>query len=418
MSHRSISIDQFRYVIEINRFHSHEIAVYGHSEAILHRFEISRTARLLLLVLRTFPAQTRNFSGKGDTNRMRLSLYSFLLFFGFAFSECTTLFLYWIRPAGDFQEETLPTAPDYSKPEYWAALPNSKDEPDEIPNLPEFQDEQSRAKADVFFVHPTTFIKAETWNADAKNSLIVYGLSPLKMQASVFNGSARVYAPRYRQAALYSFIDDSGNGDKAFEIARKDVLHAFDYYIKHYNQGRPFFVAGHSQGSMMLVSVLKEHLDKKKVPNFVAAYLPGWAIHPSDFVRLKVCKDSKDTGCYISWNSKKWGSQLTDFALPPERYAGGVCVSPVSWTPGSGETEKKSHKGGVGIGFSQIDRNYVKTKCEGEMLWVDLPSNPDYESKRGNKKNYHISDYGLFYLDIRENIKERLDSYFGGKARL
>ncbi|TGL60560.1 DUF3089 domain-containing protein [Leptospira sarikeiensis] len=348
---------------------------------------------------------------------MRLFLYSSALLCGLLFSNCTAVFLYLIKPSGQFSEETLPPNPDYSKQEFWAALPDLKDDPDQVPASGEFKDEQNIAKADVFFVHPTTFIKADGWNAKAGSSLIVYGLSPLKMQASVFNGSAKIYAPRYRQAALYSFIDDSGNGEKAFEIARKDVLAAFDYYLKHYNQGRPFFIAGHSQGSMMLVSVLREYLDKKKNPNFVAAYLPGWAIQTSDFDNLKVCRNSKDLGCYISWNSKKWGSELTDFALPPERYVGGVCVNPVNWTPNSPEVQKGSHKGGMGIEFAKVDRNYVKTKCQGEMLWVDLPSDPNYESRRGNKKNYHISDYGLFYLDIRENIKERLEEYWSKKGK-
>lgn len=343
---------------------------------------------------------------------MKLSLYFALLMFGLLSSNCTTLFLYLIRPSGDFTESKVPQAPDYSKPESWAALPDRKDDPDETPGDPSFRNEQASAKADVFFVHPTTYIKASGWNAGVEGDLIVYGLSPLKMQASVFNGSTRIYAPRYRQAALYSFIDDSGSGEKAFEIAKTDVLKAFDYYLKKYNQGRPFFIAGHSQGSMMLVHVLREYLDKKKVPNFVAAYLPGWAIQRSDFSNLKVCGNAKEVGCYVSWNSKKWGSQLSDFALPPERYVGGTCVSPVSWIPESPETKSESHIGGVGIGFSHVDRNYVKTKCEGEMLWVDLPSNPDYESRRGNKKNYHISDYGLFYSDIRQNVKDRLDAYF------
>lgn len=333
------------------------------------------------------------------------------------FTNCTSLFLYWIKPSGAFQENKVPSSPDYSKQESWAALPTIKDDSDEVPNSPEFKNLQDQAKADVFFVHPTTFIKGEGWNAEIGSSLIVYGISPLKLQASVFNESARIYAPRYRQAVLYSFVDQSGSGERAFSIARKDVLNAFEYYLKHYNQGRPFFIAGHSQGSMMLISVLKEYLDKRKLPNFVAAYLPGWAIHSSDFSNLKICKDSKDIGCYVSWNSKKWGSQLSDFALAAERYVGGICVNPVNWIQNSPETSKEFHKGAVGIGFSHVDRNYVGTKCQEEMLQVDLPSNPEYESRRGNKKNYHIADYGLFYLDIRMNIRERLDAYFSKKGK-
>ncbi|EQA38729.1 PF11288 family protein [Leptospira inadai serovar Lyme str. 10] len=356
-------------------------------------------------------------SVKGNIHSMKNTLYLQLLLCGLLLTDCTSLFLYWIKPSGSFQESKVPETPDYSKQESWAALPSIKDDSDEVPNSPEFKNLQDQAKADVFFVHPTTFIKGEGWNAEIGGNLIVYGISPLKLQASIFNESARIYAPRYRQAVLYSFVDETGSGEQAFSIARRDVLSAFEYYLKHYNKGRPFFIAGHSQGSMMLISVLKEYLDKGKVSNFVAAYLPGWSIRSSDFSNLKICRGPKDIGCYVSWNSKKWGSQLSDFALPAERYVGGICVNPVNWTLNSSETSKEFHKGGVGIGFSHVDRNYVRTKCQGEMLQVDLPSNPDYESRRGNKKNYHIADYGLFYLDVRTNIRERLEAYFSKKTK-
>ncbi|WCL50172.1 DUF3089 domain-containing protein [Leptospira sp. GIMC2001] len=346
---------------------------------------------------------------------MKSILFFINLIMAISTFQCTTIFIYLIKPGSDFQEKNLPSPPNYTDRESWAALPDQKDEVDFVPSKTDLTDQQSSAKADVFYVHPTTYLKSDGWNADVQSSLIVYGLSPLKLQASVFNGSAKIYAPRYRQATLYSFIDDSGNAEKAFKIAREDVEKAFDHYMKYYNKGRPFFLAGHSQGSMMLLNILQNRIEKNKYPNFIAAYLPGWAIQSKTFSKLKPCNSPTELHCFISWNSKKWGSELNDFSLAPERYVGGSCVNPLSWKNNEDVVEKDKHLGAVGIGFEAIDRNYVRAKCKDEMLWVDLPSDPNYESRRGNKKNYHIADYNLFYIDIRENIKLRLQTYLNRK---
>ena len=53
----------------------------------------------------------------------------------------------------------------------------------------------------------------------------------MRDQASVFNECCRVFAPRYRQATLYSFQDNSGSGEKALDLAYEDVRTAFLYIL-------------------------------------------------------------------------------------------------------------------------------------------------------------------------------------------
>ncbi|MEQ8352671.1 MAG: DUF3089 domain-containing protein [Leptospiraceae bacterium] len=325
--------------------------------------------------------------------------------------QCTTLLLFWIEPSSDFQMESVPEAPDYSQREAWAALPEMEDDADNVPLNTDLKNSQSTARADVFFVHPTTYLSSDGWNAPYSASVNVYGLSPLKLQASVFNGSARVFAPRYRQATLYSFVDNTSNSRQAFSVAREDVLKAFQYYLKHHNNGRPFFLAGHSQGSMLLIDVLAEYLDSNKNPNFVAAYLPGWAVKPDRFKRLKPCMSATDTGCYISWNSKKWGSKPEDFAIPATRYTDGICINPISWAMDDRTVDPSSHLGAINFDFDRADRNMVSARCQGDMLWVKVPDEAGYGPKRGEKENYHVADYSLFYMDIRRNIEQRLQSF-------
>ena len=124
------------------------------------------------------------------------------------------------------------------------------------------QDVQATAEVDVFFVHPTTFFGTAGWNQslDDTSTNQLTDMFVLRSQASVFNSCCRIYAPRYRQATIFSFMDSSGSGKDALQLAYGDVERAFDYYIEHYNQGRPFILAGHSQGSVHARTLLEKRI--------------------------------------------------------------------------------------------------------------------------------------------------------------
>lgn len=312
-------------------------------------------------------------------------------------------------PLNPYEDYDTPESPDYSNRSYWAALPDMEDPADTVPTGTGVSNTQATAEVDVFYVHPTTAAnKAEGWTASAKEELKFGPFDPLALQASVFNGDARIYAPRYRQATLFSFFDDSGEGKKAIAFAQSDVIRAFIHYLAHYNKGRPFFIAGHSQGSKLLVPVL-QYLEKYPSDKFIAAYVPGWSISASDFETIKPCNSPVELGCFNVWNAKAWGAELEEF-VTPARYIGSDCVNPLSWKNDEVEVEKDKHLGSIDILGTKLDKNYVKAKCHGEMLWVDLPDDPFYQSKM-NKKLFHIVDYGLFYLNIRQNIKDRIAAF-------
>ncbi|MBK7856359.1 MAG: DUF3089 domain-containing protein [Bacteroidetes bacterium] len=124
-----------------------------------------------------------------------------------------------------FNENALPPAPDYSKQESWTALPNKKDFADLVPGKEELKNAQDFAKADVFFVHPTSYLKktklSKGWNADIADEIINQKTDngAIKNQATVFNGSCRVYAPRYRQAFISAyFIRDKSKEKKLYRL--------------------------------------------------------------------------------------------------------------------------------------------------------------------------------------------------------
>ncbi len=192
-------------------------------------------------------------------------------------------------PDEPFASELLPTAPDYSLEQNWAALPQKVDSADVVPPGVD-QESQATAKADVFFIYPTIFEKGEAWNADITDEELNLRIdrTTIKHQTSPFNASCKVYAPRYRQMVLGGFYpkspQDSLDKEKALNLAYQDVKQAFQYYLDHYHQGRPIVIAAHSQGSYHGVRLLQEFFDGTPLQGkLVAAYLLGWPFRQSEF---------------------------------------------------------------------------------------------------------------------------------------
>ncbi len=112
----------------------------------------------------------------------------------------------------EYAQGVKPPPPAYDNRAHWAALPTLKDAADSVPNKSNLKDQQAEATADVFFIHPTTFTHKPTnqfiWNADVNDAALNRKTqeSTILNQASIFNGSCRVYAPYYRQAHYHAFI--------------------------------------------------------------------------------------------------------------------------------------------------------------------------------------------------------------------
>ncbi len=303
-----------------------------------------------------------------------------------------------------FLGASIPDAPNYDLSENWAALPNMLDAADQVPENVGLSDNQKESNADVFYIHPTTFYKIG--NAEIKNKALnrFTDKTAIKSQATVFNGSAKVYAPRYRQAALHNFFrkkEDRSN--EAFNIAYSDVKNAFEYYLKHYNEGRPIIIAGHSQGSMHAKRLLKEFFDAKPLmKQLIAAYLVGYVVEERTYIAIPVCDSATQTGCIISYNTFGWEAQ-------PKYYENSVCVNPLSWKNDEEFVGYTSHEGAVPRNFNRVDKNLIGCQCNDGVLWITKPKKMGYEHLAG--KSYHIFDFHLFYLNIRKNVKQRVESF-------
>lgn len=303
-----------------------------------------------------------------------------------------------------FDTQSQPSAPDYSKAKYWSALPFRKDEADKIPSW-EIPVSDSVKAVDVFYIYPTIYLKGKTWNADLSNTKLNKRIDtkPVRYQASVFNASCRVFVPRYRQSILDVFYDTTGNGAKSLAFAYNDVKNAFEYYLQYYNNGRPFIIASHSQGTYHARRLLQEMIDTTNLRNrMVAAYVIGYAIYDTMFTNLKPCENALATGCYITWASYKDGYQPEE----KNQLAGNVCINPVTWSPYPTGTDGNYNKGTLLLSFRKKYNNACRTKIHDNILWVEnrLPI-------FGTMNNLHIADYNLFWFDIRENVAQRIQSF-------
>lgn len=312
-----------------------------------------------------------------------------------------------------FESSVAPSSPDYSNPDHWAALPTKRDAADSLPLGIELVDGQSSAKADAFFVYPTIYRKKpsglNSWNADVADAKLNAEIqrTTILNQASVFNGSCKVYAPYYRQAHLYAFYSNKQvDGQKALEFAYQDVKAAFEYYLKHYNNGRPIVIASHSQGSYHAERLLKDFFDgKEQGSKLVVAYLVGRAVKPDAFENIRVGENATQTGVWYSWNT---------FARDhyPENYKkyfeGSQSSNPLLWNSSDSFAPKDLNKGGVGPKFKYIPQ-LADAQNHAGMLWINKP----YIKGRAfiRTKRWHYADINLFYMNIRENVELRIQRY-------
>ena len=319
-----------------------------------------------------------------------------------------------LKPKHDFVAYTPAAGPDYAQDSCWAALPTRRDSADAVPYKSGLRDEQTAAVADVFFVHPTTFFRSDAWNADlSKGKLNRFtDFSTIRHQATVFNSAGRIYAPRYRQATLYSFFDEeTANGQAALDLAYADVKAAFQYYLAHYNQGRPLIIAGHSQGTAHATRLLHEFFDHdpKLRRQLVAAYLIGFKVKPDEYQTIRPCPDSLATGCFVSYNAVATGN---DF--PP--FHPFVATNPLTWTLDTLLAPAALNRGGVSQDFKRIDPQVTDAKVHQGLLWITPPKPGGYPrfllpGRPELRHSFHIAEYGLFYLNIRANAQARVQAW-------
>ena len=381
-------------------------------------------------------------------------------------------------PSHPIAEETLSPAPDYTKDEAWAALPDeneqlniepSQGEKNLIANLdmlqklgealkeadPEYEREENTATKenpntvisidqarrlmgiasplhDVFFIHPTTHMKPTQWNAayDDANAQPMLQSIALKNMASAFD--RQLYAPRYRQATTGAFYDDSGQGEIAQQRAYVDILAAYDNFIERRDKTRPFYLVGHSQGALHLLNLLKDRVaysDERS--HMVAAYVLGWPVsieQDLSAIGMKACENENEVGCVISWMSFAEGADTTklkvwydtSFGLSgnPRTASTMLCTNPLNWTV-SGDADASLNLGSIVLtpGDAPLPdpiKGLTGVTCKDGFLFVSPNLGPEWQVMDMGGGNLHFYDINLYYTNIETNVADRTQAWIDG----
>ena len=299
-------------------------------------------------------------------------------------------------------------ATDYTDPAHWLSLPVSTDK-----------------AVDVFYLYPTVFQKTAKNDpniCDIDNpGMLQNSKLAFSFQASAFEPVGNLYAPYYRQAdAAYTLTLPLAEQAKVVGgIPATDGLAAFDYYIRNFNQGRPFILAGHSQGSNVLLYLLSDYL--KAHPEvrqrMIAAYVIGYSITPEYLAKnphLKFAQGASDTGVIVSYNTEAPKVAGKNPVVLP----GAMAINPISWT----RSEKRAP---AAESLGSIDRDET-----GKMITLPHYADAQVSLARGvlicstvdvNKLSpgnkvfpkgvYHHYDYLFYYYNLRENAANRTAQY-------
>ena len=335
--------------------------------------------------------------------------FLFITVLSFMFISCSKK-NYAVR--SEYQFKSADGKPDYSDIHYWAAHPWKWDPSDSISKAFN-QSFKNDSAADVFFIYPTTLIdnNDDRWNAPIDDAAInaKTDYSTILYQATAFNEQCRVFAPRYRQAHLKAFFSDNKlRSALAFDLAYADIKKAFEYYLKNYNNNRPIIIASHSQGTIHAGRLLKEFFDGKPLQNkLVCAYIIGMPTPEKYFQKIPSCKDSISTGCFVGWRTYK--KNYTDTVYIEKENFKSLVTNPLTWTSDTLYAKRKLNTGGLLKNFNKLKKAVVDAQIHNNILWSSKPR--FFGNFLLTNKNYHIGDINLFYDNIRENVRCRINAY-------
>ena len=302
----------------------------------------------------------------------------------------------------------LPEAPDYARTAAW------------------FGGAQNEGHAcDVFYVVPTcVFDWPDSTGAachymdigNPQHRAAVDG--PLRLAQGIFADEANFFAPYYRQITIESWLESDSTIEARFEVAYDDIGSAFRYFLDSLNNGRPFVLAGHSQGGKAVIELLKREMDAETYSRMIAAYPLGYPIRETDVSPYIVpATDAAGTGVCVTFNSVSAPDRL-----PPLLQGCRMAINPLNWrTDGTPATEAE-HLGAVFLTDSgeiaseqahlvsaRLDtatRSLIVSGIDPEAYYV--PSLAGLFPPG----NFHVVELNLFYRNLQENVKQRTTNYF------
>jgi hypothetical protein len=332
-------------------------------------------------------------------------------------------------PSEKFEAKSAPPGPDYRHADMWLAHPGMANDPARWLPKGFTAEPEAAPRASVFFIHPTSYLSKAHWNAPlADGDANLRAKLFVRSQASAFNHLGAIWAPRYRQATIGAFLSKRPDAEDAIALAYRDVLAAFEQFLKEAPADRPIILAAHSQGSLHLTRLLRERVAGTPLAKRIAAaYVIGWPLSTTIDVPkmgLPACAKATDSGCILAWQSfaEPAGTDqlmaIYDASMGPngQSRAGTpiLCVNPI--TGNQGDAAPASANLGTMIPeatlmSARIEPGLTPARCDpdGLLLIGEAPPAMPPFVLPGN--NYHVFDYALFWSNMRADAERRLKGF-------
>lgn len=301
-------------------------------------------------------------------------------------------------------------------------------------------------EVDLFYIYPTVYFDESGTDLAAIDDPVVRmsAQAAYDKTGSAIGASTNVFAPYYRQTNLRIARGLTGEEYEEYSMGeqRTDIYAALDYYFENWNEGRPFILAGHSQGSCMLKIVLGEYmqLHPEYLERMVAAYVIGFSITESwlkEHPYLKFAEGADDTGVIVSWNAEGPNNHGPSLILED----GAISINPINWKRDETKAEASESLGSRTMDMTEAGRRLaaseIKSADDLNAMWKVVPGVADAavdlargtvvcttapaafndETQVFGPESYHSHDYDFYYLDIQENAKMRIASYLAAHGQ-
>lgn len=265
----------------------------------------------------------------------------------------------------------------------------------------------SQDKIDVIYFVSTDVLSAKDGNGNVawQSQLIPSDVEAMHgeieyVEGNMFYDDFNFQAPYYHQFTFDAIWQLDKNGFlSVYQKVAQEACDAFDYYMEEINKGRPFVLAGFSQGAMLTVDILK-HMTDEQYSRMIACYTIGYRLSKEDLLHphIKAATGESDKGVVISFNSV----QTRDAIWPFLTEGAATCINPVNWktddTPATfvyKETTNEVH----------VDResNVLIVKTDNPQFYYNYYSNAIFYDNAGvSHDNLHHWDL-LFYSHMIHN---------------
>jgi hypothetical protein len=329
-------------------------------------------------------------------------------------------------PSAEFVEQAALAENAYADPALWLSHPGLSPGRDPARWRPPGTAPDAALPVAIFFVHPTSYLERTRWNAPLDDGQSqVRARTFVRGMASPFAAAREIWAPRYRQATFGAFLTGKPEAEQAIALAYRDVALAFDHFLATIGRETPIVLAGHSQGTVHLLRLLRERGPELR-DRIAMVYAIGWPIslaHDLPSLALPACRSAGDAACLVGWSSfaepaepGEWFEHYrnsTGFDGEPRGDSPILCVNPLTGAPQS-QADATANLGTLrpsdDLSTGELVPGAVPARCSARgLLLIGEPPEMGPYVLPGN--NYHVYDVPLFWANLRKDFATRVGAW-------